>query len=309
MKKKTILMTLIAMIAMWMPMNSCVGQNLYTDDGPNVERRLDLKGFKAIENYYSAKIHYTHGSHYSVKISGSQKGIDMMDISVKDGTLFINIKKQYREKSLNIKKGITLYITSPEINSISNRGSLTLIGNQWKMNDLNISSAGALTMQISTLNCQTLCIENRGSLRYTDGEVHASQVNLSNIGATTLNLSFSVKNTFQVANRGSLKFEGKVDAKSYIESCKGATNDNIKINAETLELNINGSGKINSIFKGKTATITGGGASNIHMTVDCDKLSITSNGSSKITVKGTADDTTVESRGITQVDATGLNKF
>lgn len=329
MKKRTILMGLLATVALWLPTCVCEGQNIiqqgdvlgddvYTygdasyideDDGTVVERTVNLKNFHAIQNNYSAKVCFTQSQRYEVKVRGTQKGVDMLDFSVKDGILNINVKKQYKKKYINIMKEVTLYISSPYMSSISNRGSLTLQGKTWKLDDLSIDNIGALTLDISTLNCKKLNITNRGSLRYVNGDVKATQANVTNSGAITLDLSVNAKEAFELSNRGSCKFDGKVSTKSYTESCQGASTDHLDIAADSLELNILGSSKINSTFKGKTATIHGGGASNILMDVDCDKLFIESRGSSKITVKGTADDTYFENHGVTNVDVTGLNKF
>lgn len=330
MKKETFLKLLFATFAMCLPVYSCVGQTIiqqgdgdddhvysyrntgtydYDDNGPIVEHSLNLKDFKAIQNSFTAKICYTPSRQYQVKVSGSQKGIDMMDFTVKDGTLYITAKKRVQGKALRILKGVTVYISSPELNSISNRGSLTLQGKDWKQGNLSIDNAGSLALHVSTMECQTLYIENRGSLSFKNCDVNATNVNVSNRGAITLDLSLSVKDVFELSNRGSCKLNGKVKAKSFIETCQGASTDNLDIVAENMELYIQGSGKITSTFKGNTATIHGGGASNILMTVDCDKLSIESKGASKVTVKGTADDTHFENRGVAKVDVSGLNKF
>ena len=322
-------MSVFATVAMWLPIDACVGQNIILhgdaddevynygdlasygdeDEGPIVERKLDLKDFKAVQNNYSATICYTQSRQYGVKMVGSQKAIDMMDFTVKDGTLSINVKKQFKRKNLNILRGIKLYISSPDLKSISNRGSLTIEGEHCKLGDLSIDNIGALTLKVGNLECQDLQLENRGSLRYVNGEVKASGVKISNLGAITLDLSFDVKETFNLSNRGSSKLDGKVRAKSYAELCQGASTDNLDIASDTLQLDIQGSGKINSSYKGKAATINGGGASNILMNVDCDKLSIESKGASKIKVTGTADDTFIENHGVAKVDVSGLNKF
>lgn len=314
MKKATSLKALLVALAMCLPIYTCVGQTIaatydYDDNGPIVERNLELKGFKAIQNNFSAKICYTPSNKYSVKVSGSEKAIDMMNFSVNNGTLCISIKGQYKRKNVKIQKGITLYISAPELNSVTNRGSLTLQGEHWKLNDLNIDNAGVIKLSILSMKCNQLNIENRGSLNYVNGEVEANSVNLSSRGATTLKLNFSVKETFQLENRGSCKFEGKVKANSYIESCSGATNDQLEIASDNLELNVSGAGKINSTFKGKKVNIHGSGACNVHMNVDCDRLSVESSGCANITVKGTADNTKIESHGVAKVDASQLNKF
>lgn len=329
MNKRTSMKALLVAMTMCLPIYTSVGQTIiqqggdsyddvynlgdtryaYDDYGPVVERKLDLKGFKAVQNNFSAKICYTPSSKCSVKVSGSEKAIDMMDFSVVDGTLCINIKGQYKRKNIKVQKGITLYISAPELNSITNRGSLTLQGEHWRLNNLAIDNAGAITLNIKSMECKNLNIENRGSLNYENGTVKANSVNLSSRGATTLKLSFDVKETFQLVNRGSCKFEGKVKANSYVETCSGATNDQLDIASENLQLNVSGAGKVNSTFKGKTVNIHGSGACNVHMNVDCDKLSVKSSGCANITITGAADNTKIESHGVAKVDASHLNKF
>lgn len=40
--------------------------------------------------------------------------------------------KNFKGKRLNIHRGVTLYISSPELESVSNRGSLSMEGDSWK---------------------------------------------------------------------------------------------------------------------------------------------------------------------------------
>lgn len=281
----------------------------YEDDGPTIERNLDLKNFKAIENSYSAKICYTHGCQYSVKVAGSQKAIDVMDFRVEDGTLYISINKKFKGKRLNIHRGVTLYISSPELESVSNRGSLSLEGDSWKLNKLSVSNRGSLNININALDCQSLNIDNYGSFQYaTGGKVKADNVSISNNGSSSINLAFSVKDAFGFSNRGSSKLEGKVKASSYSESCYGSATDNMDIESDKMDLDVKGSANINSTFKGKTASISGYGAGTINMKVDCDKISAEASGVTKITLKGTATDTSFYSRSQAKIDASGLTK-
>lgn len=323
MKTRTII---AAMFAALLPITTCGAQTViqlgdntmynygdatydYEDDGPTIERNLDLKNFKAIENSYSAKICYTHGNQYGVKVVGSQKAIDVMDFRVENGTLYISINKSFKGKSLNIQRGVTLYISSPELESVSNRGSLSLEGDSWKLNKLSVSNRGSLNIRINALDCQSLNIDNAGSFQYaTGGKVKADNVSISNRGSSDINLSFTVKDAFEISNRGSSNLEGKVKASSYSESCLGSTNDKMDIVSEKMDLDVKGSADINSTFKGKTASISGYGAGTINMTVDCDKISVDAAGITQVTVKGTAGDTSFYSRSQAKIDASGLTK-
>lgn len=323
MKAKTMI---IAMFAALLPITTCgaktviqLGDNTvynygdatydYEDDGPTIERNLDLKNFKAIENSYSAKICYTHGSLYSVKVAGSQKAIDVMDFRVEDGTLYISINKKFKGKRLNIHRGVTLYISSPELESVSNRGSLSLEGDSWKLNKLSVSNRGSLNIHINNLTCQSLNIDNSGSFQYaTGGKVKADNVDIFNHGSSDINLSFTVKDAFKISNSGSSKLEGKVKASSYSESCHGSATDKMDIESDKMNLNVYGYADFNSTFKGKTASVSGYGAGTINMTVDCEKISAEASGVTKITLNGTATDTSFYSRSQAKIDASGLTK-
>ena len=279
------------------------------DDGPIVERTLNLKDFKAIRNNFSAEVQYTPNSQYSVKVAGSPKALDATEFSVKDGTLYIDVSQKFKGRTTNLHKGVILYVSSPNLESISNTCALTIKADQWKLKELNVENSSALTFKVNNLDCQSLDISNSGAFSYKEGSVKADNVSISNSGSCKIDLTFSVKNAFDLSNSGACKLGGNVTAKSFSESCIGAIKDEAHIMAESLVLDINGAGNVNSTFKGKTASITGNGASKINITVDCEKLAIDSNGLSRITVRGTADDAKIENNGIVKVDASELNKF
>lgn len=278
----------------------------FVDDGPTIERNLNLKNFKAIQNKFAAQIYYTHSSRYSVKVVGSEKGIDVMAFTVKDGTLYIKLKENFEGKSFKIQKGIKIYISSPDLESISNsgsltlqadnwnqnsldvdnHGSLTLQADNWKLNGLKVDNHGSFTMKVKALDCQTLDISNHGSFQYKQGNVEAANVSIS--------------------NHGSSQFSGKVKANSYTEDCHGSVNEEVDIIADKLDLSITGSGNVNNTFKGKTASIFGSGSPHVTVNVDCDNLSIYSGGVSSITVKGNAKGISQDCARTAEINTQGL---
>lgn len=279
------------------------------DEEPTVERTLNLKDFKAIQNNFFAEVQYTPSSQYSVKVTGSQKVLDATVFCVKDGVLCIDVTPEYKSQNTNIHKGVCLYVSSPNLERISNSCSLAIHANQWKLKELDVENSSALSFKVNDLDCQSLNISNSGAFSYEQGHVKAANVYISNSGASAIDLTFSVKNTFDLANSGACKLLGSVKAGVFSESCSGSVKDEANIIAEKLDLDISGAGTINSTFKGKTAFIKGSGLCKINMTVDCEKLSIEADGLSEIKVKGTADDATFKNNGMTKVDASELNKF
>lgn len=298
-------------------------------EGPNIIRDLKLTNFSAIQNRYSAQIQYTQGSHYKVTFEGSQKAYDIFKFTVEDGTLKIDVKDQYKNKSINLENDIILHVTSPSLGSLVNSGVLTFNASNWKADNLNIKNSGSckfhaqitkgqdinlknsgvITVNATINNSRSVNIDNSGSFKFTEGSIMAEDVSIRNSGVSSVDVPLQVKNTFQLSNSGSSKLNGTVKATSYKETCSGATHNNVSIEANDLALAISGAGHIEGSFKGKNAEIKGSGVSKIDMTVDCEKLYIDSNGSSKVTVKGTADHTEFENNGVTKVDASELNKF
>ena len=237
-------------------------------DEPIISKDYNLTGFSGLKNYHVVRIHYTQGNTYSIKAEGSEKQIESLILEVKDGILVVR-NDQKKKKNSNENQVLTLYITSPDMNSLENKGVLKFNADKLKTDNLHVSSSGVLNLNALQISCPEATCELKG---VTDLDVH--------FDGTLLNLN----------NRGVTK--GKLAVKTDKLDIHSSGVDNIKVD-----------------YKGKEASISKRGTGTINLQVDCEKLDATNSGVGKIVLSGTADETSIRNTGVTKIDVSKLNQF
>ena len=233
-----------------------------------VTKEYRLSGFTGLRIEHAVTVHYTQGSSFSVKAEGSEKQIERLKIEVKDGILVVS-HEQKDKKGNNEKNTISLYITSPDMNRLENKGVLNFNTETLKTGDFNLTSSGVLRIDVTDLSC-------------ADAE-------------------FNFK--------GVSKLDIQMEAKTLKMNDKGVTNGDIEVKADQLDVDSEGVDNIDIKFKGKEAKVKKSGTGTISLEVDCQHLEATNSGVGKIVVSGTADDTSIQNSGVTKIDVSKLNKF
>ena len=240
---------------------------LFNDDSI-ISKDYNLTGFSGLRNHHVVRIHYTQGSTFNIKAEGSEKQIESLILEVKDGILVVR-NDQKKKKNSNENQMLTLYITSPEMNSLENKGVLNFNADKLKTDNLHVSNSGVLNLNALQISCPEATWEIKG---VTDLDVH--------FDGTLLNLN----------NRGVTK--GKLVVKTDKLDIHSSGVDNIKVD-----------------YKGKEASVNKRGTGTISLQVDCDKLDATNSGVGKIILSGTADETSIRNTGVTKIDVSKLNQF
>ena len=179
-----------------------------------VTKEYHLSGFTGLRNDHAVTVHYTQGSSFSVKAEGSEKQIERLKIEVKDGMLVVS-HDQKDKKGYNEKNTLSLYITSPDMNCLENKGVLNFETETLKTGDFNLTSSGVLRIDVTDLSC-------------ADAE-------------------FNLK--------GVSKLDIEIEAKTLKMNDSGVTNGDLKVKADQLDIDSKGVDSTDIDYKGKEAKV------------------------------------------------------
>lgn len=233
-----------------------------------VTKEYRLSGFTGLRNEHAVTVHYTQGSSFSVKAEGSEKQIEHLKIEIKDGVLVVS-HEQKDKKGNNEKNTISLYITSPDMNRLENKGVLNFNAESLKTGDFHLTNNGVLHMEVDKLSCK-------------DAECIL---------------------------KGVSNLDVKMDAKTLKINDSGVTKGDMEVKADQLDIDSKGVDKIDVKFKGKEIKVKKSGTGTIALDVDCQRLDAANSGVGKLAISGTADDTSIQNTGVTKIDVSKLNKF
>ena len=259
---------LILGVALGVATISNIQASALVNDGPIISKDYNLTGFSGLKNNHAVNIHYTQGNTYSIKAEGSAKQIESLKLVVKDGILVV-ANDQEKKKSSNEKQMLTLYITSPDMSSLENKGVLNFNTDKLKTDNLHISSSGVFHLKAQQITCPETTCELKG---VTNLDVH--------FDGTLLNLND-----------------------------RGVTKGDLVVNTDKLDIQSSGVDNIKVDYKGKEVSVRKSGTGTISLQVDCEKLDATNSGVGKIVLSGTADETSIRNTGVTKIDVSELNKF
>jgi hypothetical protein len=261
--KKMILWAAMALAAM----SNMQASNIVNDDA-TISKEYNLTGFSGLRTNHAVKVHYTQGNTYSIKAEGSERQLERLKLEVKDGLLEVS-DKQKDKKGSNEKQMLTLYITSPDMNRLENKGVLNFDTDKLKTDDFHLVSSGVLRLDAQQISCQEATCELKG---------------VSNLDA-------------------------HIDGTLLKMNDKGVTKGELVVKADKLDIQSSGVDNIEVDYKGKEVSVRKSGTGTISLQVDCEKLNATNSGVGKIVLSGTADDTSIQNTGITKIDVSKLNQF
>ena len=261
--KKMILWAAMALAAM---SNTQASTNV--NDDTVISKEYKLAGFSGLRTNHAVTVHYTQGSSYSIKAEGSARQIERLKLEVKDGWLVVSDEKKDKQGS-NEQQMLTLYITSPDMNRLENKGVLHFDTDKLKTGDFHLVSSGVLRLDAQQISCQEAACELKG---------------VSNL-------------------------EALFDAATLKMNDSGVTKGELTVKADKLDIHSSGVDNIKVDYKGKEVSVRKSGTGTISLQVDCEKLVATNSGVGKIVLSGTADDTSIQNTGVTKIDVSKLNQF
>ena len=223
---------LILGVALGVATISNIQASALVNDGPIISKDYNLTGFSGLKNNHAVNIHYTQGNTYSIKAEGSAKQIESLKLVVKDGILVV-ANDQEKKKSSNEKQMLTLYITSPDMSSLENKGVLNFNTDKLKTDNLHISSSGVFHLKAQQITCPETTCELKG----------VTNLDLNDRGVTKGDL---VVNTDKLDIQSSGVDNIKVDYKGKEVSVRksGTGTISLQVDCEKLDATNSGVGKI-----------------------------------------------------------------
>lgn len=195
-----------------------------TGEGPVVTKTLDISNFDGLGLTIAADVMLRQGSSQSVKIEAQQNIIDNLKKEVKDGIWKIGFDK-------NVKKHeeIKIWVTVPDIESLSISGSGSIIGDG----------------KFNNLNDLALAISGSGDIKF-DADSKSLSVAIS--GSGNINLSGSTgASTMKISGSGDIAAFG-LNARTCEVKISGSGDSSVSV-SESLDVAIAGSGDV--YYKGK----------------------------------------------------------
>lgn len=271
------------------------GSVVIADDGEYVvDKTLDLKDFHGINSFFNVDVRYTQGDTYKVAVRAKKIVYDQAVITVEDGILNIDIKKINGENATyNLTEPLTLFITSPSLDKVSNRVTMTFNAGNFNVESLDISNKGALNFNCKSISGKSsgsaVCIDNSGSMEFNPGIVKAGRMDMKNSGGMECRTDSFVLSDFNFDNSGGMRFYGKISAGSVDFRNKGGSKMTADLYvADGFEYNNYG----NSVFEGNVAakhivmSNSGGNRMSVKLRADDAKMSVYGNSSDDIDFRG-----------------------
>lgn len=227
---------------------------------------VNISGFDGIDNKSNVKVKYTQSPKYSILVE--YVGTHIITLTKESGILLIrNADNNYDNNS---QRRAVIYISAPDINSISNKGVLDFTAEMLKTDDFTTSNAGVSTLKIHKIDCDEFNLSNKG-VETIEGQLLSDNVSFNTTGVT----------------RGD-KFY--VEGKEFTLNNKGVINMNIS-------------------FRGSLLSITNQGHGTLDVDTDCDKLKVENSGVGIINLSGTADKTDICGNGVSTINTEKLNSL
>mgnify|MGYP000754981177 FL=1 len=154
------------------------------DETTEIKDVRKVKDFHSIEIESVGDVYFTQGKNYSCEIEGEAKYVKNTIISVESQKLKIKFEKKMK----NVKKGITIRITAPDLKNVSFGGVGSFVcDKRLEADDIEFNVSGVGKMEIKDLHCKKATL-TLGGVGKADINVFADKLkaNVEGIGSVTL---------------------------------------------------------------------------------------------------------------------------
>ncbi len=221
-----------AIIALCLITLNVNAQKKIKGSGASVTQSFDIDNFSSIGLGISADVHLSQGNRYSVEVKGQQNIINHLDLDKRGSTLSIGMDNNYKYYSYD---KLDIYITMPDLESLSLGGSGSIIG-ETKFGDLgdlsiNIGGSGSVFLDIDSedvkaniggsgsIKLEGTCdylsanIAGSGSVKAADLEANKARVVSAGSGSLVIHVTDELDAT--ITGSGGVKYKGnpKVNSK------------------------------------------------------------------------------------------------
>lgn len=208
MKTRQIVMSGMMLLMAAVTMTSCVGvwkENTLFGDKYVTEWR-GLKGFEEIEISGSPTVHYNQADSFSVKVKGTESQVENIITEMNGKTLVIRNKGKFGMFNLQLGEDdeLAVYVTSPDLTSISLNGSGDFISRQRIDTDnMDVTLRGSGDIQVDDLICDRCHVELIGSGDIDLASVEAQETSAVLIGSGDIDLCLQKVDDTRLALKGS----------------------------------------------------------------------------------------------------------
>lgn len=207
-----------------------------------ITKKVAVEPFSGINVFGSADVIYTTGETQAVEVYGADNIISLLDLSVEDGVLMA----QFKKNTYVFKRGkLVIRVTSPELSSLSINGSGNISFREGvkSSNNLKLTINGSGDIKASSVACKDLSISISGSGSVILKDINSEDCQAQIAGSGDISLTGSAQTaTYSIAGSGNID-AANLKAASVSSSTSGS--GSIRCYASNrLKARINGSGDI-----------------------------------------------------------------
>lgn len=159
----------------------------------DVAQTLDLAGFDRIDISGVYELDVTVGDDFAIELSGGEKEMDRVEASVRDGTLYLERKKQKKRWSRGTDNGVHAVISMPSLLSLDISGVVDgeVDGIDSERFELEVSGVGDVELSGECGSFEA-DVSGVGDLNARDLKCSNVDIEVSGVGSATVYASTSV---------------------------------------------------------------------------------------------------------------------
>lgn len=159
----------------------------FADDDSRVSQDLSLSGFDAITVGGVYELDVRVGGDYSIRLSGPQYEMDLIEVSVKNGALVLGQKENKKGFKNGNRKGVEAVITMPGLKGVKVSGVVEgkIAGVDAESFDVEVSGVGDLSIE-GECGALEANLSGVGDLDAEDLECAKVDVNVSGVGSAAV---------------------------------------------------------------------------------------------------------------------------
>ena len=238
----------------------------------NLKENGNIRTIEA-KNFHNIRCEYCADIQYTqgkeYAVTASGSDQTMKQLHIYQEGKTLVIARKEPNKKKSDKEKVYLRITAPEINRLDVGGVMKFRTGKMTADDFEINVGGVSDFQCEKLVCK--------------------------------NFTYDIK--------GVSKGKAQIESQTAHINCKGVDKSEFQIYSPELQLNCKGVCNMDLDFRGKEISIWNTGVGTIRARLDCTTLKARNKGVGKLYLSGTANQTEINSDGVNNVDASGLNSF
>lgn len=261
--KTSTTIALVLLILTALLFGSCTVRIEKRNDGPDIEKSFAVSEFNALDVSDNVEVIYTVSDSTSVLVKGKENSVKNLILNCdKNGTLHIYNKSEEdksednKQKSSplywvfneNNYKGVTVYISGPNINniSISGAGNFTC-KNALHPENLSIFVNGAGDIDLDSIQTKDFRLNISGAGDFDAKAITAEKVDFKATGAGDIDSHIINASSVSIAISGAGDVDADLtDCGNVYVSVTGAGDAKLKGNVQTFKYDVSGAGDIDT---------------------------------------------------------------